>query len=155
MGSNGLPDASNSKAGNVFDIVKMFRQYSRATVAMVVMAHPLADGIAPLRICSFGSDNRFTSADVKNRLDFIKDILKKNDIEVLGYSTDGDSRELKMMREHLKLGTKKVNKVFSKRYTWFFADIINTCIPFQDTIHEGLKLKTRFLKTHMSLPFGN
>jgi hypothetical protein len=122
---------------------------------MVVMAQPLADGIAPLRICSFGSDNRFTSADVKNRLDFIKDILKKNDIEVLGYSTDGDSRELKTMREQLKLGTKKVNKIFSKRATWFVADIINTCIPFQDTVHEGAKLRTRFLKTHMSLPFGN
>jgi hypothetical protein len=57
-----------------------------------------------MRICTFGSDNRFTYNDVRNRLHTIQLELKQFGIEILTYGADGDSRELKMMREHLKLG---------------------------------------------------
>jgi hypothetical protein len=138
------------------DIVKMFQNYPRATVCMIVMAQPLADGMPPMRLCSFGSDNRFTSCDVKNRLKTVQDILKSEGIEVTGYSADGDSRELKVMRQMLQLGVKrKSSNPFTKKATWFAAVDSVQCIPFQDTIHEGAKLRVRLLKTHMLLPFGD
>jgi hypothetical protein len=71
----------------------MFKEFQRATVAMVVMVQPLVDGISPLRLLSFGSDNRFNSNDVKNRLKFISQNIFSEGIAVLGYSADGDSRE--------------------------------------------------------------
>lgn len=70
----------------------MFSTYKRATVIIVIMTQPLGDGIPPMRICSFGSDNSFTATDVKNRLDTIVSLLKEKGISVLTYSTDGDSR---------------------------------------------------------------
>jgi hypothetical protein len=70
----------------------MFSTYKRATVIIVIMAQHLEDGIPPMRICSFGSDNTFTAVDVKNRLATIVSLLKEEGISVLTYSTDGDSR---------------------------------------------------------------
>jgi hypothetical protein len=61
--SSGLPDQKDSVANNAHGIVQMFREFQRATVAMVVMVQPLADGISPLRLLSFGSDNSFNSND--------------------------------------------------------------------------------------------
>jgi hypothetical protein len=150
---SGLPDQKDSAANNAHDIVRMFREFKRATVAMVVMVQPLADGISPLRLLSFGSDNRFNSNDVKNRLNFIAQNLASDGIEVLGYSADGDSRELKVMKELLQLGT--TSPIFGEKATWFSVSFLETKIPFQDTIHEGAKLRTRFLKIGKILPFGS
>lgn len=66
------------------------------------MVQPLADKVSPLRLCSFGSDNKFTSDDVKRRLHFIDNELKKAGIDVL--TCDEDLREFKMMRQKLELG---------------------------------------------------
>ena len=148
---SGLPNAEDSVVNSAVDIIKLTEKYPRATVAIVVMAQPLADGFPPLRICSFGSDNRFTHEDVRNRLSTIVEILKEMDIETLCYSADGDSRELKMMREALRLGTVPKGKkhLFSKKFRLFVSENLSWCIPIQDTIHEGAKLRTRLLKTHL------
>lgn len=71
-------------------------------------------------------------------------------------SAVGDGRELKMMREALKLGTApKGNNQFSKKFRLFVSESLSWCIPVQDTKHEGAKLRTRLLKNHLLLPFGN
>lgn len=90
--SNGLPNWEDSVRKNSLDAVRMFSTYKRATVIIFIMAEPLGEGIPPMRICSFGSDNSFTATDVKNRLDTIVSLLKEKGISVLTYSTDGDSR---------------------------------------------------------------
>jgi len=72
---------------------------------MIGMIQPLLSGLPPIRLFAFGSDNRFTAVDVKTRLFYIKEQLLSVGIEVLTYSTDGDSREMKLMREMLQLGS--------------------------------------------------
>ena len=67
------------------------------------MAQPLAN-VPPLRICSFGSNNKFTSDDVRRRVETIRDELKQAGITMLTYAADGDTRELKFMRENIQLG---------------------------------------------------
>jgi hypothetical protein len=137
LGASGLPDGSMSVVKSAVDIVKMFQNYPRATVCMIVMAQPLADGMPPMRLCSFGSDNRFTSCDVKNRLKTVQDILKSEGIEVTGYSADGDSRELKVMRQMLQLGVKrKSSNPFTKKATWFAAVDSVQCIPYAPSIRR-------------------
>ncbi len=101
---SGLPDSSDSVVRTAEDIVKMFRNYRRATSVIVIMAQPMTDQSDSIRICSFATDNKFTTEDVRNRLDFIIKELKREDIRVLAYSADGDSRELKMMRQRISLG---------------------------------------------------
>ena len=83
------------------DIFNLFETLPRASVAVVVMAQPLAE-IPALRICSFASDNRFTMEDVKVRKDTIAEALEGEGIIMLSYSADGDARELKMERHDLR-----------------------------------------------------
>ena len=53
LGASGLPDGSMSVVKSAVDIVKMFQNYPRTTVCIIVMAQPLADGMPPMRLCSF------------------------------------------------------------------------------------------------------
>lgn len=102
LGTTDLPNAEDAVVNSAMDIIKMISQ--RATVVFVVMAQPLVDSFPPMRICTFGSDNKLSFNDVRHRLQTIRAELEKFGIEILTYSADGDSRELKMMREHMKLG---------------------------------------------------
>lgn len=45
-----------------------------------------------------------TSLDVHNRARTIEKELNAAGIQMITYSADGDSRELKMMREHIRFG---------------------------------------------------
>ena len=65
---NGLPDAEDSVTNTALDIFRLFNTLETATVAIVVMAQPLAPDAAPIRLCAFGSNNKFTANDVRNRL---------------------------------------------------------------------------------------
>ena len=40
------------------------------------------------------------------------------------------------------------------RWQWFSADYLNSCVPIQDTIHIGGKLRTRLLKREKLMPLG-
>ena len=154
----GLPEAKDAVVDNAIDIIKMFENHEKATVIMVVMAQPLADGFPPIRIASFGTDNRFTFQDVKNRISNIIKELKNHGVEVVTYSADGDTRELKMMSQQLELGVLPKalkDRVLGNGSPWFVAKTLTSCKPIQDVIHERAKLRTRLLKSHLRLPFGN
>ncbi len=102
---SGLPDFKMSIVKHAEDIQEVFQQFERSSVVMVIMAQPLGN-VPPIRICSFGTNNKFKSKDVKNRLLTVKKELNKVGITVLTYASDGDTRELKMMRELLQLGVR-------------------------------------------------
>ena len=106
LGTNGLPDASDAVVLGAEQIINKINIFEKATVAFVVMAQPLSDHVPPKRICSFGSNNRFTTINVHNPLSSIVKALHEIGVRVLNYSADADSRELKMMRDILKLGAK-------------------------------------------------
>lgn len=104
--SNGLPNSKAAVAKNADDIIYVMEKLDRATTAIVVMAQPMADHATPLRLCSFGSNNKYSSEAVKNRLDTIVFELRKVVIQVLTYAADGDSRKMKVMRQLLSLGVR-------------------------------------------------
>jgi hypothetical protein len=54
---NGLPKSSDAEVGTVGDIINMFKNYDRATSAMVVMAQPLFPNPPAFEVCSFGTNN--------------------------------------------------------------------------------------------------
>jgi hypothetical protein len=129
---------------------------------MVGMAQPLTDGFPPIRLFLFGSDNKFKTEAVKNRLDFTKRSLAKEGIRILTYSADGDSREMKLMRDQLRLGTQLHDATcplntdrLRKKWPWFVCDYLREHIPVQDTVHLGAKFRTRLLKLQKPMPFGN
>jgi len=100
---DGLRNPEASIVKNAADIARLFQTLPRASVILVVMFQPLAD-TPPLRVFCCASDNRFTTEDVKARMMTIEAALAKEGITMLTYSADGDSREMKWMRELLQLG---------------------------------------------------
>jgi len=68
------------------------------------MAQPLVKNAPAIRIASWCSSNRFTAQDVHHRARTIEKELNEAGIQMVTYSADGDSRELKMMRESIRLG---------------------------------------------------
>jgi hypothetical protein len=105
--SNGLPDFRMSIAKTAAQINSIFQKLERAISVMVIMAQPIAPNATLVRICSFGTDNRFTSDDVNNRLVTLRTELEATGIKVLTFSADGDTREMKKIRQSLKLGFPK------------------------------------------------
>jgi hypothetical protein len=56
----------------------MFCKYERATSIMVIIAQPLDVKAPPVRICYFGTNNKFTAIDVENKIAYVTSELKKN-----------------------------------------------------------------------------
>ncbi|XP_045023267.1 uncharacterized protein LOC123466338 [Daphnia magna] len=151
---------------------------------MIGMIQPLLDGLSPLRLFSFGTNSKYTSIDVNNRLNFVALKLKAFGIEVAAYSADGDSREMKVMRNRIRLGASippspqassdvhsshpshstehptglSISDPHSLRrsFPFFVCDFLPSCIIFfQDVTHLGAKLRTRLNNTQKSIPLGN
>jgi len=64
----------------------------------VYMAQPLIDNAPAFCLTVFASDNKFNRTDVLARWTFLKDELEKLNIQITGFSSDGDTRCLKAMR---------------------------------------------------------
>jgi hypothetical protein len=147
-----------------------------SSLVMIGMIQPLLDGLSPLRLFSFGTNSKYTSIDVNNRLNFVALKLKAFEIEVAAYSADGDSREMKVMRNRIHLGasippspqaSSDVHSSHPSHSTehptglsicdlhklqrgipFFVCDFLPSCIIFfQDVTHLGAKLRTRLNKT--------
>lgn len=72
------------------------------------------------------------------------------DIEVVGISSDGDSRLYRCMKIKTKIGQKHSDTM----PTYFNASLTNT-LYVQDTIHTVLKLRNKLLQASLLLPLGN
>lgn len=124
---------------------------SVADYAYVVMAQPLSNNCPSFCISVFGTDNKFTYSDVLSRWEKMKTLAQKNGIEILGFSSDGDTRLLKCMRLNSQLPVSSEDKCDWK---WFAGSLNPKNICIQDTVHIGTKLRTRFIKPSILLPFG-
>nr|CAH0107495.1 unnamed protein product [Daphnia galeata] len=163
MEPNGLRNAHLAKVKTAEDIVNLFETLPWASVAVVVLAQPLAE-IPALRICSFASDNRFTMEDVKARKETIAEALEAEGIIMLSYSADCDARELKMERHDLELGKKPPKRcskeeafLYSLKNLWRYWTSNRICrsIPNQNTIHEAAKMRARMLRAEKFLAIVN
>ena len=91
---------------------------------MIGMIQLLVDGVSPIHVFAFGSNNRHTAIDVHRRLLYVKEKLTAFGITLLGYATDGDSREMKVMRIQNRLGV-----ALSSEETAAFASVLSTSQP--------------------------
>lgn len=144
----GLPIQNHFEANTAKQIFNYFKHETRADYAYLVMAQPLSDKCPPFTLTIFGTDNRFTNQDVEERWKIIQHQLAQNGIEAVGYSTDGDSRCLKTMRNISTFLEK------SPTWDWFNMNLDNGEICVQDTVHIGTKLRTRLLNSKKPMPMG-
>jgi len=151
----GLPDPERCVVNCAVDIVNFYKLYPAASVVFVIMAQPMSDFAAPVRIGSFASDNKMTSSDVKRRHAYIDECLRNAGIERVATGSDGDSRELRYMLDRIGIGMTLSDLPFKKdsdEYRFFqqcpgFAcNVLSTDFVAQDVPHIATKLKTKLLK---------
>lgn len=97
-----------------------------------------------------GTDNKFVSATVKNRWKFITSEFKKNGIEVVNFSSDGDPRYLNTMRQLMSFG--KMSLVFNVLCT---IDLGVDGTTWQDAGHKINNMKAKFMDYASDLKMGN
>jgi len=91
-------------------IVDYFNTGIRANYAYVFMAQSLHDIAPPFCLAIYGTDNRFTNEDVINRWNIMQTAAVNQGIEIIGFSSDGDTRLLKVMQlKSVSFGTRENN----------------------------------------------
>ncbi|KAF0688873.1 Uncharacterized protein FWK35_00037959, partial [Aphis craccivora] len=172
---NGCPLYDSFPATSAKRITEYFHTGIRANYAYVIMAQSLDDKAPPFCVAIYGTDNRFTNEDVMSRWNFMKLAAASQGIEIIGFSSDGDTRLLKTMQlQSLSMYARESNlnvdvlndtietAETANDWSWFsighppivFKDETNREIYIQDTVHIGTKLRTRFLKPNIVLPMG-
>lgn len=155
---NGLPVTNTFLATSAKAICDYFESSVKSNYAYVIMAQPLSKTAPAYCLAIFGTDNKFNANDVNLRWQNMKENAKQRGITVLGFSSDGDCRLLKAMRQNAKLPPGETD---SKTYKWDwyhsgYDKDDETAVSFvQDTVHIATKLRTRLLKKNIVLPMGN
>lgn len=152
--NNGMPIPFQYPARYASEIINHFSGKNEiSTFLNVVMAQPIDPNIPAFCLLIFGSNNKYTSRDVKNRWKHIVNQLAEVGIEVLSISSDSDCKYNAAMRELSGLGLPS-----SEFPDWFACDE-NSLNPFyiQDSVHIATKLRNLLLRTFLDkklLPFG-
>lgn len=168
LNENKMPITYSFLANSAETMAHHFRHNKIATNLYTYIAQPPVKNAPAFCLLLFGTDETFTSEDVSARQDYITKILNLNGIKVMGYSSDGDPRLLKMMKTHSKLGLqaeekrmKKNEKILpSKNQRGFetlgFRALLRPPqIYIQDSVHTGNKMKLRLLNESLIFPMGN
>ena len=144
-------------------ITEMFKTRPLSKFAYVYVAQALCDGIPSFCLACIGTDNRFDYQSILFRWKYIFSELKKRSIQVINFSSDGDSRLLKAMLIMLSLQkepsfdpstvTSDI-KLSSQWVDWFILPRLSLFSVSQDTVHLGVKLKARLMKPGILLPLG-
>lgn len=155
---NGMPTSNVFEATSAKTIKEILKNGVRAKTLNFVIAQALSEN-APFFCLLMHGTNRGTNDDcsyevMSKRLEFIKNELKREGIEVIGQSTNGDSRNFKEMR--LESGLIFGIGNFNCSIPEFKAHISPEYVYMQDTAHIAVKLITRLVKTNNMVMFmGN
>lgn len=141
MGSLGSYPATSAEK-----ICSFFEKCDTSNYVYCIMAQPLCDNASVFCLAMFGTNNKFTASQVLKRWEWMERKLKEEDIEIVGFSSDGDTRLLKAMNFRV------ITLLPTKSWKWFQADQLVKDLHIQDHIHIGTKLKTRLLKPTVILP---
>ncbi|XP_044760486.1 uncharacterized protein LOC123317922 [Coccinella septempunctata] len=152
---DGIPARDTFLATSAKAIQDHFENAIRSNYAYVIMAQPISQNAPGYCLAIFGTDNRFTAADVTKRWQHIKLNLKERGATVLGFGSDGDTRLLKAMRQGAQLSSTKDSS--RPEWRWFKANYsTEDCASYvQDTVHIATKLRTRLLNEKIKLRFGD
>lgn len=159
LGENSMPIADFNRARSAAEMERCFyncetgKEKKRASFVNVVMAQPLVPGIPAFCLLLFGTDAMYSSNDIAKRWQFIKNELKKKDIEVVTFASDSDPKFNSFMKYHINLGQDETNNINFPE--WFNAKLcINAnFMPIQDIVHIGTKFRNRIL--NYTLKMGN
>jgi hypothetical protein len=151
--ANGLPIVSHFKVNSANQMKEFMAKYESPSNLYVIMATAMSINSPNFCLCVFGTDNKFTGDIVVNRWNTIIKMLQLVGVEVVGVSSDGDSRLMKAMRIKSQIATDDVLTPIEWR-KWYHARYMPELICVQDTIHIGGKLRMRLLNQTNAIIIG-
>ncbi|KAE8742486.1 hypothetical protein FOCC_FOCC011981 [Frankliniella occidentalis] len=148
LNDDGVPVSGSLPATSAKRIAYYFSGNSNSTNAYCIVAQPLDPSAPSFVVAMFGTNNKFAAEQVHKRWQWMREEARKEGIEIIGFSSDGDSRLLKCMKFNA------ISASPDKQWAWFQSkrDVPFVCV--QDHIHIGNKLKSRLLARSIILPFG-
>lgn len=158
LGQNGMPIHDTNKAISASEIEKCFfntktgKEKKRSSYFNVIMAQPLVVGIPAFCLLAFGTDATYTSEDIKNRWQYIKNELNECGIHVVTFASDSDPKFNSTMKYHINLGQNLSGNDIDFPQ-WFNAELCysSNYLPIQDTIHIGTKMRNRILNRTLKM----
>jgi len=117
------------------NLVEEARKNFANYVYLFMIVSPFSQGIPPLPLAFFSTNNKFNSENVRQYWEDIRVVLSQAGFRVFGFASDGDPRFIKMQAEMLLQQDRQVYQ-------------------FQDFLHLFLKLINR-IRGQRILIFGN
>lgn len=164
---NGMPIKNSFLATSARTIEEHMKNQPAALVYSI-MVQPLYENASPFCLCVFTTDNKFTADNVVARWKFIIKKCRGEGIEILGFSSDGDTRLLKGMKMWSQLGVQiegkktanastltEENSEIPQTWPWYNCDLKVQENFVQDSVHIGVKLRNRLCKSDVKLTVGN
>lgn len=139
---NGMPVKFSFRTENVAKLQHSLLNYTKAEYVYTVMARCLNVNTPSFCLSLFGTDNKFTTGQVLKRWSYTERVVGSEEIDILGWASDGDTRCLRAMliRNGLPFNPRNVPNQWKE---WFNAYFQPDIICVQDTHHICSKLKNR------------
>lgn len=152
-----IPDSYEATSAAVIESICLIEKSPISSMANVVMAQPLDLKAKPFCILIYGGTGTFSKQMVQNRWSYIAEELAKEGIKVISFASDSDPRYNGAMRDILM--SYKTTSLSRKNNhgmpAWFHFDLsMAPFIVWQDSIHNGTKLRNRLLNEKCDLRFG-
>lgn len=148
LAKNGVPKKMSFPASSATAILNHLESAEKSSYLYVIMAVVLDNSVKVPAFClsAWGTNNRFSADQVYRRTVFIVEELKKYDINVVGFSSDGDTRLLKVQKFVTGLGSKSNRNVPDTFMNFYDAKMDMILFSVQDVVHRVNKMKNRIFQ---------
>ncbi|UJR29459.1 hypothetical protein I4U23_010671 [Adineta vaga] len=161
--NNGLPASNRFKTNNYNELEQWFESIDKSTLVNVHLIEPLLTDISslvhsrPYILSGYGTNNKHSAYDTLHRWIYVYNQCKQRNINVVGFSTDCDSRYFKTMRLALGFFSRAPNvdlltgnnDVFvidiPSNWKFFFMRPQQLFFCMQDGTHLVTKIRNRLL----------
>lgn len=150
LDNNGLPVVDSYPASSAQRMAGYFSTSATSNYAYVIVVQPLGPKAPSFILCMYGTNNRFKASQVLKRWTWMQCEAAKYGLEIIAFSSDGDSRLVKTMIHRTISSSPSTEWIFFKS-----KKKQDNPICVQDHIHIGTKLKNRLDKPSIILPIGN
>lgn len=150
LNENGMPTRDLFGCTSPSKVISDIQNHPIGRNVELAMARPILHNAAPFCILYYCTDNKFSSADVSKKWDYIQAEMNRQGIKIVCKATDGDTRFIRTMLKQMDLPSEQKNP-FGE---WFVSNTNMDQICIQDPTHLANKFRTRLMKADQQLILG-
>lgn len=173
LNDNGLPVINQFKTNSYSELEQWFQNIDKSTLVNVHLIEPILTDVAsfvhsrPYIIGAYGINNTHSASDIIRRWIYMYNQCKERNINLVGFSTDCDSRYFKAMRiclgffsrapyVDLLTGHDDLLEIdIPSNWKFFFMRPRQLFLCMQDSPHLVTKIRNRLLSVTANLSINN